>query len=135
MFALSMAQVAAAAKDRSITIEFAGFNPSDVLSLKLDNGKKLQTAIGGSGKSEQCNALQETKILIERELDALSPRLAESVALGRLFPRVIVYQGNSQVFLEDVLITSYSVSSSGIAGTIPVESMTLNVANVNAGQR
>lgn len=130
--AFAIAQAASAAKDKSIIVEFSGLDPTEVLTIKLENGEKLQTATGGSDAGSLCESPEET-IIIDKELDTVSAKLAEATALGRVFDHVIVYRGNSQILLENALITAYSVS--GSVGGPALETITLSVVDISAGKK
>jgi hypothetical protein len=131
---LVVAQAASAAKDKTVFVEFAGLDPTEVLTIKIDGAKEQQTASGGSDSFSQCDS-SEVTVLIDKELDSVSPRLAEAVATGKLFDQVIVYRGNKQTFLENVLITSYSVSGSAGNLSPPLESISLQATGINSGRR
>ena len=73
-------------------------------------------------------------ILITKELDKASPKLAESIVQGKVFPKVEIHltasYGNIQKVtyyayeLTNVMVTSYSISGTG--DDIPTENITLS---------
>ena len=72
-------------------------------------------------------------IVVVKELDKSSPKIAESIALGKVFPKVEIEltssAGTYYVYeLTNVLVTSYSVN--GDAGERPTEEVSLNFEEI-----
>jgi type VI secretion system secreted protein Hcp len=75
-------------------------------------------------------------IVVNKELDKASPKIAEAVCLGRVFPKVNIdltasYTDAGRVTyyayeLKNVLVTSYTVAGSGQSEEVPMEDFTLN---------
>jgi len=69
-------------------------------------------------------------VVVVKELDKSSPKLAESVLMGKVFPKVKIHLTSSAgttyhaYELTNVMITSYSIS--GDADQIPMEEFSLN---------
>jgi len=70
-------------------------------------------------------------IVVVKELDKSSPKLAESIVMGKVFPKVLINlcsEDESDCYLSyelvNVMITSYSISSS--ENQIPVEEISLS---------
>jgi type VI secretion system secreted protein Hcp len=75
-----------------------------------------------------------------KELDKASPKIAESVCKGKVYPKVEIdmtasYTDAGRVTyyryeLKNVLVTSYNVSGSGQAEDVPMEDFTLNFEEI-----
>jgi type VI secretion system secreted protein Hcp len=68
-------------------------------------------------------------VVVTKELDKSSPKLAESILTGKVFPKVEIQLASSAgtyfaYELKNVMITSYSIS--GGADEMPMESFSLN---------
>ena len=68
-------------------------------------------------------------VVVTKELDKSSPKLAESILTGKVFPKVEIQLASSAgtyfaYELTNVMITSYSIS--GGADEMPMESFSLN---------
>ena len=79
-------------------------------------------------------------IVLVKELDKASPKLAEAVASGKVFPKVEIHvtasytDAGRQTYyayeLTNVLVSSYSVGGSGSVDDVPTEQVTLNFAEI-----
>ncbi len=72
-------------------------------------------------------------IIVVKELDKSSPKLAESIAMGKVFPKVEIHlDSGKETFymyeLTNVMITSYSISGTG--NDIPTEEFSLNYEKI-----
>ncbi|MDH3824586.1 MAG: type VI secretion system tube protein Hcp [Nitrosopumilus sp.] len=72
-------------------------------------------------------------IIVVKELDKSSPKLAESIAKGKVFPKVEIHldSGNETYYayeLTNVMITSYSISGTG--NDVPIEEFSLNYEEI-----
>jgi len=89
---------------------------------------------GDSGSSVRTTAgVVFEDIVLTKELDKSSPKLAESVATGKVIPKVEFELTSSvgtyyKYELTNVMVTSYSVS--GSADEIPTEQVSLNFEEI-----
>lgn len=72
-------------------------------------------------------------IIVVKDLDKSSPKLAESIAMGTVFPKVEIHldSGKDTFYMYDlsnVMITSYSISGTG--NDIPTEEFSLNYEKI-----
>ena len=73
-------------------------------------------------------------IVVAKELDKSSPKLAESLLIGKVFPKVEIHLTSSAgatyyaYELTNVMVTSYSIS--GDADQIPMEEFSLNFGEI-----
>jgi type VI secretion system Hcp family effector len=75
-----------------------------------------------------------------KELDKSSPKLAEAVCKGKVFPKVEIHltasytNAGRQTYyayeLKNVLVTSYNISGEGQAEAVPTETFSLNFEEV-----
>ncbi len=75
-----------------------------------------------------------------KELDKSSPKIAEAVCLGTVFPEVKIdvtasVQGAGRTtfysyLLKEVMVTSYQLSGSGQSDTVPMEDFSLNYEDI-----
>jgi type VI secretion system secreted protein Hcp len=81
-------------------------------------------------------------IVVTKELDKASPKLAEAVCKGQVFPNVQIHWtravagGARQTYyayeLKNVQITSYSIGGSAQSDTAPTEQISLNFEEIKA---
>lgn len=79
-------------------------------------------------------------VLVTKQLDKASPKLAEAVAQGRVFPTVeihwtkIVPSGNHMPYytyeLRNVQVVGYHIGASAMSDTVPTEEMSLNFEEI-----
>ena len=79
-------------------------------------------------------------IQIAKELDKASPKIAEAVCKGKVFPKVEIHltasytdAGRVTYFkyeLKNVLVTSYNISGSGQSEDVPTENCSLNFEEI-----
>jgi type VI secretion system secreted protein Hcp len=79
-------------------------------------------------------------IVITKELDKASPKLAEAVAKGKVFPTVVIHwarvvaDGTAQTYytyeLKNVQVTSYSIGGSTQSDPVPTETLSLNFEEI-----
>ena len=79
-------------------------------------------------------------IACTKELDKSSPKLAESICNGKIFPKVDIHftasttdEGRVTYYayeLKNVMITSYDISGSGQSDEVPTENVTLNFEEI-----
>lgn len=110
---------------------------SDLLSF----GQGLHQPGGGAtGATRRRGDVILDDISCAKELDKASPKIAEAVANGRVFPKVEIdmtasYTDAGRVTyyryeLTNVLVTSYSISGSGQSESVPVEDFSLNFEEI-----
>jgi type VI secretion system secreted protein Hcp len=110
---------------------------SDILSFSQG---LHQPGGGATGQTRRRGDVVLTDIQITKELDKASPKLAEAVCNGKVFPKVeihltasytdagrVTYYGYE---LKNVLITSYHVGGSGQSDDVPVEDVALNFEEI-----
>jgi type VI secretion system secreted protein Hcp len=95
---------------------------------------------GATGQSRRRGDVVMDDIRCSKELDKASPKIAEAVCKGRVFPKVEIHltasttdEGRVTYFayeLTNVLVTSYSVSGSGQAESVPIEDFSLNFEEI-----
>lgn len=78
---------------------------------------------------------QHKPLVITKPVDKSSPKLAEAIAKGRVFPQTVVSvpdkergKGYLTYTLKNVVITSYSTS--GDADSVPTETLSLNYEEI-----
>jgi type VI secretion system secreted protein Hcp len=79
-------------------------------------------------------------IVVTKELDKASPKLAEAVAKGKVFPTVVIHWarvvpgGTTQTYysyeLKNVQVTSYSIGGSAPSDSVPTETLSLNFEEI-----
>lgn len=86
-----------------------------------------------SGSARQRASAEFHDIIVTKELDKSSPKLAESIATGKVFPSVSFELASAgsvylKYELKNVMITSYSIS--GSASDVPVEEFSFNYEEI-----
>ncbi len=94
----------------------------------------------GTGATRRRGDVILEDIAIVKEIDKASPKLAESVCKGKVFPKVEIhvtasYTDSGRVTyyayeLKNVQVVSYNISGSGQAEEVPVEDVTLNFEEI-----
>lgn len=79
-------------------------------------------------------------IQVTKELDKASPKIAESICKGKVFPKVEIHltasytdAGRVTYFayeLKNVLVTSYNINGSGQSEDVPTENFSLNFEEI-----
>ena len=79
-------------------------------------------------------------IHVNKELDKASPKIAEAVCKGKVFPKVEIHLTASYTDagrvtyyayeLKNVLVSSYQISGSGQSEDVPMEDFTLNFEEI-----
>jgi len=110
---------------------------SDLSSFSQAISRPVEPA---SGATRRRGAAVFGDILCVKELDKSSPKIAEAIAQGRVYPKVEIHLtfsggdgGQTPYYkyeLTNVIITSYSVSGSGEEGVAPVDSFSLNFEEI-----
>lgn len=111
---------------------------SDILSFS--QGQRLQD--GGTGPTRRRGDVVVEDIVVVKELDKTSPKLAEAVCQGKVFPKVEIHVTASYTDagrvtyyayeLRNVLIVSYHISGSGQSGDVPTEEISLSFEEIKA---
>jgi type VI secretion system secreted protein Hcp len=110
---------------------------SDMMSF----GQSMhQPGSGATGASRRRGDVILDDIVIAKELDKASVKIAESVCKGKVFPKVEIdmtasYTDVGRVTyyryeLTNVMVTSYNVNGSGQAEDVPTEDLALNFEEV-----
>lgn len=93
---------------------------------------------GASGSTRRRSAAEFSDLVVTKELDKSSPKLAEAVATGRVIPRVALdvtvatERGEMTYYryeLTNVLVTSYQVSMDN-PDYLPLDSFSLNFEEI-----
>jgi type VI secretion system secreted protein Hcp len=79
-------------------------------------------------------------ITCSKELDKASPKIAEAVCKGKVFPKVEIHltasytdEGRVTYYayeMKNVLVTSYNISGSGQSEDVPMEDFSLNFEEI-----
>lgn len=112
-------------------------NWSDLASF----GQALHQPGGSStGATRRRGDVIVDDLTASKELDKASPKIAEAVCKGKVFPKVEIdvtastTDAGRQTYyryeLKNVLVTSYDISGSGQAEEVPMESFSLNFEEI-----
>ncbi len=111
---------------------------SDILSFSQGQS----SAGGASGSTRRSGDVAFEDIVVVKELDKASPKLAEAVCQGRVFPKVEIHLTASYTDagrvtyyayeLSNVLIASYHISGSGQGEDVPTEEISLSFEEIKA---
>ncbi len=103
-------------------------------------GQALHKPGRGTGQSRRRGDVVLEDITCTKELDKASPKLAESVCKGKVFPKVEIhltasYTDSGRVTyyayeLKNVQVASYHVGGQGQSESVPVEDFTLNFEEI-----
>jgi type VI secretion system secreted protein Hcp len=95
---------------------------------------------GATGSTRRRGVVTVEDVVVTKEYDKSSPKLAESVCLGKIFPKVEIHDtttygdGNRAVFLKyelkNVMVSSHNVSAAGGGDAVPHENISLNFEEV-----
>jgi len=106
---------------------------SDILSFQQG---LHQPGSGATGPTRRRGDVIVEDLHVTKELDKASPKIAESICKGKVFPKVEIhvtasYTDASRVTyyayeLKNVLVTSYNVSGSAQAEDVPTEDISLD---------
>jgi len=119
------------AKDR----EHKGW--SDLVSV---NQGMHQPGGGATGATRRRGDVTLDDIVVVKEMDKASPKIAESVCKGEDFDKVEIHltasvskEGRKTYYayeLSDVLVTNYNISGSGQSDEVPIEDISLNFEEI-----
>jgi len=101
----------------------------DVLSVSQSISRSMDSGLS----ARSSGAASFSDITVTKELDKSSPKLAEAVAMGKVFPKVEFHLTSThgtyyKYELTNVMITSYSMS--GDADDRPTEEVSFNFAEI-----
>ena len=109
---------------------------SDLLSMSWGVHK---AGGGATGQSRRRGVATVDDVVITKELDKSSPKLAEAVLSGKVFPKVEIHntatygEGRATFLkyeLKNVAVTSHNISAAGGGDAVPHEGMSLNFEEV-----
>ena len=95
---------------------------------------------GATGATRRRGDVICDDVACTKELDKASPKLAEAVCKGRVFPKVEIHATASTTDagrvtyyayeLKNVMVTSYDISGSGQSEDVPTENFSLNYEEI-----
>mgnify|MGYP003573668597 FL=1 len=95
---------------------------------------------GSTGPTRRRGDVVLDDVVCTKELDKASPKIAESICKGKIFPKVEIDVTASttdagrityyRYELKNVMVTSYDVSGSGQSEEVPVETFSLNFEEI-----
>ena len=91
---------------------------------------------GQSGETRRGGSVDFEDILLVKELDKASPKLAEACATGKVFPTIEIHvarPGTPTYYayeLKNVMVTSYSISGTSSVDDVPEEQVTLSYEEI-----
>ncbi len=109
---------------------------SDLLSMSWGVHK---AGAGATGQTRRRGVATVDDVVITKEFDKSSPKLAEAVLSGKVFPKVEIhntatYGENRCTYLKyelkHVAVTSHNISAAGGGDAVPHENMSLNFEEV-----
>ena len=108
-------------------------------ALSFSQGQSLPDG-GVVGPTRQRGNVVFEDIVVVKELDKASPKLAEAVCQGKVFPKVEIHLTRSYAGLvtyyayelKNVLIVGYRIGGSGYSEHVPTEKITLSFEEIKA---
>ena len=105
-------------------------------ALSFSQGQSLPD--GGAGTTRQRANVVFEDIVVVKELDKASPKLAEAVCKGTVFPKVEIHLTRSYTGLvtyyayelKNVLIVGYRIGGSGYSEHVPTEELSLSFEEI-----
>lgn len=95
---------------------------------------------GATGQSRRRGDVIMDDFSCSKEMDKASPKIAEAVCLGKVYPKVEIHMTASitdagrvtyyAYELVNVMVTSYNVSGSGQSEEVPMEDFSLNYEEI-----
>lgn len=111
-------------------------NWSDLMSF---GNTIVQPGSGSTGPTRRRGDVQYGDITCSKELDKSSPKIAEAVCNGKIFPMVEIHVTASTTAagrvtyyayeLKNVMVTSYNIGGSG-ADEVPMEDFSMNMEEI-----
>lgn len=99
-----------------------------------------QPGRGATGPTRRRGDVILDDVVCAKELDKSSPKLAEAICKGKVFPKVEIHVTASTTDagrvtyyateLKNVVVTSYDVSGSGQSDEVPMETFSLNFEEI-----
>ena len=99
-----------------------------------------QPGRGATGPTRRRGDVVLDDIVCSKELDKASPKIAESICKGKVYPKVEIHctasttdAGRVTYFayeLKNVMVTSYNLSGSGQSEDVPMEDFSLNFEEI-----
>ena len=112
-------------------------NWSDVASFSQG---LMQPGSASTGPTRRRGDVVVEDIQVSKELDKASPKIAEAVCKGKVFPKVEIHLTASYTDagrvtyyayeLKNTLVTSYNISGSGQSEDVPMENFSLNFEEI-----
>ncbi len=112
-------------------------NWSDVASFSQG---LMQPGSSSTGATRRRGDVVLEDIQVSKELDKASPKIAEAVCNGKVFPKVEIHLTASYTDagrvtyyayeLKNTLVTSYNISGSGQSEDVPMENFSLNFEEI-----
>jgi type VI secretion system secreted protein Hcp len=106
---------------------------SDLLSFTWGLHK---AGAGATGQTRRRGVVTVEDVVVTKELDKASPKLAEAVCVGKIFPKVEIHdtttygEGARATFLKyelkNVMVSSHNISAAGGGDAVPTETASLN---------
>ena len=110
---------------------------SDIISFSQGVS---QPGGGATGPTRRRGDAILDDVVCVKELDKASPKLAESVCKGKIYPKVEIHLTASTTAagrvtyyayeLKNVMVTSYNISGSGQSEDVPTEEFSLNFEEI-----
>ena len=95
---------------------------------------------GATGQTRRRGVVTVEDVVCTKEYDKSSPKLAEAICLGKVFPKVEIHDtttygdGNRAVFLKyelkNVMVSSMHTAAAGGGDAVPTDSFSLNFEEV-----
>ena len=112
-------------------------NWSDLLSFSQG---QTQPGGGSTGPTRRRGDVIVDDLQCVKELDKSSPKLAESVCNGKIYPKVEIHMTASTTDagrvtyyayeLKNVMVTSYNIGGDGQSESVPTENFSLNFEEI-----
>ena len=104
-------------------------------------GQAIHQPGGGStGPTRRRGDVVLDDVVCTKELDKSSPKIAESICNGKIYPKVEIHvtasttaKGRQTYYayeLKNVMVTSYNISGSGQSEDVPTEDFSLNFEEI-----
>jgi len=110
---------------------------TDLLSMSWGLHK---AGAGATGQTRRRGVVTVEDVCCTKELDKSSPKLAESICSGKVFPKVEIHDtttygdGARATFLKyelkNVMVSSMSTSAAGAGDAVPMDSFSLNFEEI-----
>ncbi len=94
---------------------------------------------GATGQTRRRGVATVNDIVATKEFDKSSPKLAESILSGKVFPKVEIHdtttygEGRATFLkyeLKNVMVSSYQIGAAGGGDAVPTESFSLNFEEI-----